>query len=301
MGPSLCTMLRRALDDAGSTGDVHAASRFSDNTARDRLDSRGVRTISCDLSRREALATLPDATAVIYMAGQKFGTSGAPANTWGANVVMPSYAAERYRGARIVAFSTGNVYPLSPVSEGGLRETDPPSPVGEYGMSCLGRERVFEYHALRDASPLALVRLNYAVDLRYGVLVDIARRVVSGEPIDLRMGYVNVIWQGDANAQAIQCLAYATSPPFIVNVTGPEVLAVRDAATALAEKLGKSPVFQGEPARDALLSNSALAQELFGPPAVSTAQLIDWVADWTRQGGRQLGKPTHFEARDGAF
>ena len=301
MGPSLCTMLRRAFDEAGLQHRVFAASRFTDTAARDRLNASGVGVIQCDLTSRDALASLPSASAVIYMAGQKFGTTGAPANTWGANVVMPSLAAERYRRTRIVAFSTGNVYPLTPVSEGGSRETDAPAPVGEYGMSCLGRERVFEYHALRDASPLALIRLNYAIDLRYGVLVDIARRIVAGDAIDLAMGFVNVIWQGDANAQAIQCLTYATSPPFVINITGPEVVSVREAAESLGTKLGKEPVFRGTPARDALLSNSSLAQELFGAPTVSTSQLIDWVAQWVQRGGRQLGKPTHFEARDGAF
>jgi nucleoside-diphosphate-sugar epimerase len=301
MGPSLCTMLRRAFDEAGTSHRVVAASRFTDSGARNRLDAAGVQTIACDLSDRQALTVLPDAAAVVYMAGQKFGTTGAPASTWGANVIMPSLAAERYRNTPIVAFSTGNVYPLSPASEGGSRETDSPSPVGEYGMSCLGRERVFEYYAIRDASPLALIRLNYAVDLRYGVLVDIARRIIASESIDLAMGFVNVIWQGDANAQAIQCLTYATSPPFIINITGPEVLSVREAAEALGEKLGRQPVFRGAPSRDALLSNASLARELFGPPVVSTSRLIAWVAEWVQRGGRQLGKPTHFEARDGAF
>jgi hypothetical protein len=193
------------------------------------------------------------------------------------------------------------VYPLTPVIEGGSRETDTPAPVGEYGVSCLGRERVFEYHAMRDASPLAIVRLNYAVDLRYGVLVDLGRRILAGEPIDLAMGYVNVIWQGDANAQAIQCLTYATSPPFIVNVTGPDVLSVHDAALDLGDRLGRRPIFHGDAATDALLSDASLARELFGPPAVTTRQLIAWVADWLKRGGRLLEKPTRFEARDGAF
>lgn len=301
MGPSLAVMVRRALDVAGRSDRVIAVSRFSDHAVQDRLHANNVQTIACDLADRSAMAALPDAPSVIYMAGQKFGTARAPAMTWAANVVLPALAAERFRGSRIVAFSTGNVYPLTPANEGGSAERDAPSPVGEYGMSCLGRERVFEFHALRDGSPLALVRLNYAIDLRYGVLVDLARKLLAGETIDLRMGYVNVIWQGDASAQAIQCLTYATSPPFVVNVAGPEVLSVRDTALLLGERLGRHPVFSGEPGREALLSNSSLARELFGPPAVSTSQLIRWVGEWAARGGSFLDKPTHFETRDGAF
>lgn len=301
MGPSLTLMLRRALDECGTRSRVIAVSRFADNHVRERLRSKGVDTVACDLSDASALESLPDAPSIIYMAGQKFGTARAPASTWGANVVIPSLVAERFRKRRIVAFSTGNVYSLTPVDEGGSRETDEPAPIGEYGMSCLGRERVFEYYALRDGSPLALVRLNYAIDLRYGVLVDLARRILSGTVIDLRMGFVNVIWQGDANAQAIQCLSYATSPPFVVNITGEEVLSVREAAEQLGRHLGRAPTFIGEPDTQALLSNATLARELFGAPTVSTMQLIAWVAEWLSHGGRTLDKPTHFETRDGAF
>jgi hypothetical protein len=301
MGPSLATMLQRAFSELGRRDRVLAVSRFADRPARERLEARGLKVIACDLSDAEAVRALPDAPSIIYMAGQKFGTAASPAATWGANVVVPAIAAARFRGSRIVAFSTGNVYPLSPVTEGGSREIDAPAPVGEYGMSCLGRERVFEYHALRDGTPLAIIRLNYAIDLRYGVLVDIARRIVAGEPIDLRMGHVNVIWQGDANAQAIQSLSYATSPPFVVNVTGPETLAVREAAERLGIILKRQPVFSGAPAKDALLSDASVARDLFGPPTVSTDQLIEWVGDWVARGGADLRKPTHFETRDGAF
>ena len=294
-------MVRRAMDSAGGGRRVIAVSRFSDSALRTQLDAAGIETVACDLSDPSAVSALPDAPSIIYMAGQKFGTARSPASTWGANVVVPSFVAERFRGRRITAFSTGNVYPLTPVAEGGSRESDLPAPVGEYGMSCLGRERVFEYHAIRDGSPLALVRLNYAVDLRYGVLVDIARRIIAGEPIDLRMGHVNVIWQGDANAHAIQSLGYATSPPFVINVTGAETLAVHDVALALGNALGRSPAFDGEPGREALLSNATLAHDLFGPPVVSTELLVRWVADWVGRGGRLLGKPTGFETRDGTF
>lgn len=301
MGPSLALMIRRAFEALGRQDRVVAVSRFGKSELRSRLEASGLTTIVCDLAEREAVAGLPVTSSVIYMAGQKFGTAASPAATWGANVVAPAIAAERFRGSRIVAFSTGNVYPLSPVTEGGCRESDAPAPVGEYGMSCLGRERVFEYQSLRDGTPLALLRLNYAIDLRYGVLVDLARRILAPEPIDLRMGHVNVIWQGDANAQALQSLAYATSPPFVVNVTGAETLAVRDAAERLGLILGRSPTFTGEPSPDALLSDASMARDLFGPPSVSTGELINWVGEWVGRGGAHLGKPTRFETRDGAF
>ena len=301
MGPSLASMLQRAFTEIGRRDRVFAVSRFGNSDARERLRASGLNVISCDLADRDAVRQLPDAACVVYMAGQKFGTAASPAATWGANVIVPAIAAERFRGSRIAAFSTGNVYPLTPVAEGGSRESDPVAPVGEYGMSCLGRERVFEYHSVRDGTPLAIIRLNYAIDLRYGVLVDIARRIIAGEPIDLTMGHINVIWQGDANAQAIQSLAYATSPPFVINVTGPETLAVREAAERIGELLGREPTFVGSPARDALLSDSSMARDLFGPPTVSTDRLIGWVAEWVGRGGTHLGKPTHFETRDGAF
>lgn len=301
MGPSLALMVRRAFEMLGRQDRVIAVSRFGNAAVREGLSAKGLEIISCDLSDREAVTRLPDAPSVIYMAGQKFGTAASPAATWGANVVVPAITAERFRGSRIVAFSTGNVYPLSPLAEGGSRECDPLAPVGEYGRSCLGRERVFEYYSLRDGTPLAIIRLNYAIDLRYGVLVDIARHIVAGDAIDLRMGHVNVIWQGDANAQAIQSLAYATSPPFVVNVTGPETLAVREAAERMGVLLNRKPKFVGAPASDALLSDASIARDLFGPPAISTDRLIEWVAEWVGRGGAHLGKPTHFETRDGAF
>ena len=226
MGPTLARMVRRGADQLGDGREVVAVSRFSSTHAMTQLEAWGVRAVRADLGDRDALAALPDAPNVIYMAGQKFGTRELPALTWVANTVVPALAAERYRGARVVAFSTGNVYPLTPVAAGGSREGDAPGPVGEYAWSCLGRERVFEHASRARGTPVAIVRLNYAVDLRYGVLVDIARKVLSGEPIDLRMGHVNLIWQGDASAQAIQCLPRASIPPMVVNVTGPETLSV---------------------------------------------------------------------------
>jgi nucleoside-diphosphate-sugar epimerase len=301
MGPSLARMVLRAASELGDGRAVVAVSRFSSAQAAARLESWGVRAVRADLTDRDALAALPDAPNVIFMAGQKFGTRELPALTWVANTVVPALAAERYRGARMVAFSTGTVYPLTPVTAGGSREGDPPGPVGEYAWSCLGRERVFEYASRARGTPVAIVRLNYAVDLRYGVLVDIARKVWSREPIDLRMGHVNLIWQGDASALAIQCLARASVPPLVVNVTGPETLSVRAVALELGRVLEREPVFTAGEEDDALLSNTTLAQSFFGPPTVSGETLLAWVAEWIRGGGTQLGKATHFEEREGNF
>ncbi|MDQ3810634.1 MAG: NAD(P)-dependent oxidoreductase [Chloroflexota bacterium] len=301
MGPTLARMARRALDELGRRDQVIAVSRWSSHETADRLRAAGVETIPCDLLDRTMVATLPDAPNVIFMAGQKFGTSDAPAATWAMNTVVPAIVAERYAGSRIVAFSTGNVYPLTPVARSGSRESDAVGPIGEYANSCVGRERVFEYYSARHGTLVAIVRLNYAIDLRYGVLVDIARRVAHGEAIDLRMGYVNVIWQGDANARALQCLEHAASPPFIINIAGREMLAIRDIANRFGETFGRPPNFIGQEAEDALLSDASLSERLFGPPIVSIDQMMAWVADWVRRGGPLLDKPTHFETRDGKF
>lgn len=301
MGPSLATMARRASDILGDGRRVFAVSRFSDQRAESALRAAGVETRRADLLDREALGRLPDAPNVIFMAGQKFGTRGNPAATWAMNVLAPAYVAERYAGARFVAFSTGNVYPLVPAAGPGSRETDAPQPVGEYAQSCLGRERVLEYMSGQHDSPLALVRLNYANALRYGVLTDLALAVRDGRPVDLTMGWVNVIWQGDANAMALRCLSHAAQPPFIINVAGDEHLRVREAAEAIGRLLGIEPRFTGTEAPDALLSDANRSRELFGPPRVSTPQLIDWTAQWVVAGGSTLEKPTMFQTRDGGF
>ena len=301
MGPTLSRMARRALDELGSRDRVIAVSRFSSAMAEQSLHECGIETIRCDLLDRGAVEALPDAPNIIFMAGQKFGTRDTPSSTWAMNVVLPSIAAERYAQSRVVSFSTGNVYPLSPVASGGSRETDAPAPIGEYAMSCLGRERIFEDASARRGTRVAIVRLNYAIDLRYGVLVDIALRVLRGDPIDLHMGHVNVIWQGDANDWALRCLAQASAPPFVVNVTGGETLSVRELATRFGELLHRAPTFTGIEAPDALLSNASLAHSLFGPPTVATSTLLEWVAEWVQAGRPLLGKPTHFEERTGAF
>jgi uncharacterized protein YbjT (DUF2867 family) len=301
MGPSLTSMLRQAATELGDRREIIAVSRFSSDAAARQLEDAGVRVVRADLGRRDAIARLPDAPNAIYMAGQKFGTRDLPSLTWAMNTLVPAMVAERFSASRIVAFSTGNVYPLSAVDGAGSRETDPLTPLGEYANSCVGRERVLEHVSRTAGARIAIVRLNYAVDLRYGVLVDIAHRLIAGEAVPLGMGYVNVIWQGDANAQAIRCLGLAASPPFVVNVTGPERLSVRDAASRLASLLGVRARFEGSEAPDALLSDTTLAQSVFGPPVVSTDTLIEWVASWVACGGTRLGKATKFEVRDGGY
>ncbi len=304
MGPSLARMARRAADqadDASSKRRVIAVSRFSTGTSRALLESAGVDTIAADLSDAAAVRALPDAPNVIFMAGQKFGTRDAPPATWAANTAVPTLVATRFTAARLVVFSTGNVYPLTPVEHGGSKETDPPAPIGEYASSCLGRERIFEYFAARNGQPLAIMRLNYATDLRYGVLVDIALAVMHAQPVDLRMGHVNVIWQGDANAVAIACLSHASSPPFIVNVTGTTTLRVRDVAARFGKLLKRAPVFVNEEAPDALLSDTTRMASTLGPPSIPADWMVATVAEWITRGGPILGKPTSFQTRDGRF
>ncbi|MDZ4863232.1 MAG: NAD-dependent epimerase/dehydratase family protein [Gemmatimonadota bacterium] len=301
MGPTLARMARRGLEAVGSGGRVVAVSRFRDPAVAAGLRADGIDVIAADLLDPVALAALPDAESVIFMAGQKFGTLGAPAETWAMNAIVPSRVAERFAGHRTVVFSTGNVYPLTPAAGGGPTEATPPGPIGEYAMSCLARERIFEDAALRYGTPVALVRLNYAIDLRYGVLLDTARRVLAGQPVPLAMGFVNVIWQGDANARSLQCLDLAATPADVLNLTGPDTISVRWLAERFGEFLGVTPIFRDTEAPDALLSNARRSVQLFGPLTVDLEQMLRWTVDWLRRGGRELGKPTHFEARDGRF
>jgi nucleoside-diphosphate-sugar epimerase len=301
MGPTVSRMAARAANQVGDGRRVFAVSRFGTPEVARALGAAGVETIVCDLLDREAVARLPDAPNVIFMAGQKFGTSDAPAITWAMNTIVPAICAERFRAARIVAFSTGNVYPLTPVARGGARETDSVGPVGEYASSALGRERVLEYYSARNRTPVAIIRLNYAIDLRYGVLADIALRVWRGDPVPLAMGHVNVIWQGDASRIAIEALAHAATPPFVVNVTGTETLAVRDIAEMFARAFEKSVRFKGKEREDALLSNTDRMRSTFSAPDVSLETMIRWIAEWIREDQPMLGKPTHFEERSGKF
>lgn len=296
MGPTLARMAKRA-DPARR---VIAVSRFSAG-GEEAFTAHGIEAVRCDLLDEEAVARLPDAPNVVYMPGRKFGSTGDEGTTWAINCYLPAVVCKKYRRSRIVAFSTGNVYPFTRPETGGPTEADPPNPVGEYGMTALGRERMFAYFSRRLGIPVAIIRLNYAVDLRYGVLVDLARKVKSGEPVDLAMGYFNTVWQGDANAQALRALAFCGVPPRVFNVAGPEVLSVREVCRRFGELFGTEPRFTGSEAETALLSNSRGTLGVLGPPRVPADQLIGWVADWLTSGGRLLDKPTHFEARDGKF
>jgi len=301
MGPSLARLAQRASAEAGVSRRVIGVARFSVPGSRDALERSGIETVAGDLLERDALARLPDAPNVVYMAGQKFGTSDDQPRTWATNVLAASLAAERFAGSRIVAFSTGNVYPLAAVSSGGPRESDPVGPVGEYAQSALGRERVLEYWSRRHGTPMAILRLNYAVEPRYGVLRDLADRLVRGEAIELAMGHVNIIWQRDANAIALRAMAHAASPPLVLNVTGPATVAVRDLAVRLGKSLGVVPRFTGREADTALLSNAARCTELFGAPPAAPFEMVSLVAEWVKAGGHGLGKPTHFQEREGRF
>lgn len=301
MGPSLARRAARAAGAAGVRMRIMGAARFSDAGAEGELQKHGVETYRADLLNDAELARLPDAPNVIFMAGRKFGSTGAESLTWAMNTVVPARVAERYRESRIVAFSSGNVYPLVPVVSGGAREATAPAPVGEYAQSVLGRERIFEHFSAQYGTQVCILRLNYAIDLRYGVLLDIGTQVYEDRHVDVRMGAVNVIWQGDANSVALRCLAHCQSPPMVLNLTGPETLSVSAVASRFGELFGKQPILEGTEASTALLNNAGLCHSRFGYPSVTADQMIQWTADWIAHEGRRLGKPTHFQTRDGKF
>ena len=301
MGPTLARMAKRASEAAGVKRRVIGVSRFSSPSLESQLQSWGVETVRCDLLDPASMAKLPDAANVVFMAGMKFGSTGQEWLTWAVNSFLPGLVADRYRNSKIAVFSTGNVYGLSPVNKGGSREEDALHPSGEYAMSCVGRERIFEHFSRANKTKMTILRLNYACELRYGALLDIALRVNSGQPVWLSMGYLNTIWQADASAMSLESLRYAATPPGVLNITGPELLSVRSIAEQFAKKLGKPVRFEGTESSDALLSNAAKSYELFGRPRVSAQQIIDWIADWVRKGGLTLAKPTHFEERVGHF
>lgn len=301
MGPTLARMAVRASQEAGSKRRVIGVARFSRPDLPEWLKKHGVEPLAWDLMDQAQLAKLPDAANVVVMTALKFGSTGRPGDTWAVNCWMPANICQRYAGSRIAAFSTGNVYPLTPITYGGSIENDPLAPIGEYAASCVGRERLYDYFSRSQGTRLSIVRLNYACELRYGVLVDLARQILAGEPIAVTMGAVNVIWQGDANAMTLQSLAHAASPPFVVNVAGPETLSVRRVCEHLGELLGKQPVFEGVEQGEALLSNGQLGHQMFGYPRVAIGQLCEWIAAWLKQGGELLDKPTKFQVRDGKF
>jgi nucleoside-diphosphate-sugar epimerase len=297
MGPTLARLAKRAAPNRRVIG----VARFSEAGLRESLERHGVECVQADLLDRGAVERLPRAPNVVFMAGRKFGSTGREDLTWAMNVFVPALVAEAFAHSRIVAFSTACVYPFVPAAGGGAREDVPTvPPPGDYANSCVGRERMFQYFSRLHGTPGRLIRLSYAIDMRYGVLHDLARRIAAREPIDLAMGHVNVIWQGDANSQVLRALAHCTTPASGLNVSGP-MQRVRDLAAGLGRRLGVEPVFVGTESPDAWLVNCDAATALFGPPEVGIETLLDWTAEWTRRGGASLGKDTHFSARDGQY
>ncbi|WP_120465026.1 NAD-dependent epimerase/dehydratase family protein [Paenibacillus aceti] len=301
MGPSLARLALNAVREGGLNKRIIGVSRFSNEEARRELEEAGIETISCDLLNDDELMKLPHADNIIYMAGNKFGTTGREHFTWGMNTYLPGRVAEKYKDSRIVVFSSGNIYPFMPVGSGGASEAITPEPIGEYAQSTLGRERIFEYHSHKNGTPMLFYRLNYAIDMRYGVLLEIAKSVNEQRAINLTMGHANVIWQGDANQMALRCLTECTNPPSIMNITGPETMSIRWAAEEFAKRLGKEAIFEGTEAELALLNNASKSHQRFGYPAVSLLQMIDWLAEWIEAGGATWNKPTHFQERKGKF
>jgi nucleoside-diphosphate-sugar epimerase len=298
MGPTLARMAKRAAPGRRVIG----VARFSDKELRRKLEAQGVECIGCDLLERDALERLPRAQNVVFMAGHKFGAAGNAAFTWAINVGVPTMVAEAFRDSRIVVFSTACVYPYAEVTGRGAGEGTPAlPPPGDYATSCVGREKAFEYGSLKHGTPGRLVRLEYAIDMRYGVLHDVGTKVFAGQPVDVTMGHVNVIWQGEANEQALRLLAHCTAPTSPINVSGPDVVSVRSLAAEFGKRFGKQPLVTGAESTTAWLVDTRAAQKLFGAPRVALSQMLDWQADWIRRGGENLGKPTHFETRDGKY
>ncbi|MBL9137617.1 MAG: NAD(P)-dependent oxidoreductase [Verrucomicrobiales bacterium] len=301
MGPSLAGLARRALDALGRSDPVIAVSRFREAGSRQWFHDRGIETIAADLFDPLAVAALPDTDTVLYLVGLKFGTSQNPAVTWAANTLIPAAIATRYCRSRIVALSTGNVYPLVSTSGPAASEDHPLTPIGEYPNAAVARERIFEWHSRSNDTPMVLVRLSYAVDLRYGILHDIARRVWLGQPVPLATGRFNCIWQGDANAMILRMIPHACHPPLVLNLTGPEALSVRDVALELGRLMHREPHFSGSESDTALLSDTRRCRDLLGDPTTTVDDMIRATADWVSQDRPSLGKPTHFEVRNGIY
>jgi nucleoside-diphosphate-sugar epimerase len=300
MGPTMARMAKRADEQAGVNRRIIGVSRFGSGDLRQRLASDGIETIACDLLDESALNQLPKAANVVYMPAMKFGSTGNEPLTWAMNAWLPSVVCQHYPNSRILAFSTGNVYGLTNLNRPS-QEEDIPNPVGEYAMSCLGRERMFQHFSKTLGIPAVIVRLNYATELRYGVLVDIAQKVWNGQPVEVGMGHLNAIWQSDANAAILEMLGHTTSPPTALNITGESALRIADLAAGFGQRMQKTVHLRGEENASALLSDSSRAHELFGKPETSTEQMLDWIAAWVMRDGESLGKPTHFESRDGKF
>lgn len=301
MGPTVAVLAKRAAEAAGVPLEVIAASRFSDAASRRRFEEQGVRTQQVDLLEPDSLRLLPDSANVIYLVGLKFGTSENPSLTWAINTLAPANLVASYPAARIVALSTGNVYPLVPVASGGATEAHPLTPLGEYANAAVARERLFEHASRKAGTPLAILRLTYAVELRYGILVDIARKVWSGEPVELSNGWFKCIWQGDACDLILRSLALAANPPAVFNLCCPQTLSVREVAMKFSELLGRPVTFAGQESGTALLNTPAKLCSQLGAPATPLDDVIRWTADWVKHGGRSLNRPTHFEVRNGRY
>ena len=301
MGPTLCKLTANAINKAGINKNIIAVSRFSNEDHAIDLKNNGIQIIKADLLNEDNLAALPDVPNIIYMAGRKFGTSEDQSLTWAMNAYLPGRVADRFKNSRIVAFSTGNVYPFVDVDSGGCTETDPTGPVGIYANSCLGRENIFRYFSKKNGTPTLIFRLNYAIDLRYGVLLEIARTVKAGLPLHITTGYFNIIWQGYANEAAVRCLLHCGSPAEIMNITGIETVSARETAEKFADIFGIRAQFAGIEQDTALLSNASRCMELFGTPEVSLDDMIMLTAEWVKNEGETLDKPTHFQEREGKF
>jgi hypothetical protein len=301
MGPDLARLTKHAIDIAGVKKEVIGVARFSEPGLQEELEQHGIKTYQTDLLVDKQLQELPVTKNVLYLAGTKFGTTGKESFTWAMNSYLPGRVAEKFKDSRIVVFSTGNVYPLMPIPSGGATEKEPTAPIGEYAQSCLGRERLFQYFSSINNTPTLIYRLNYANDVTYGVLLDIATAVKERRPVDLRMGYVNVIWQGEANEMAIRSLHHCTNPSKILNITGPDTASVRRIAEAFGLLFKEKPIFVNEEQNTALLSNASEAYRLFGPQRVSLQQMMELIAAWITAGGKTLNKPTHFQEREGKF
>ena len=301
MGPALAKLAIQAVRKSGASKKVIGVSRFSEPDLKEELNQRGIETISADLLEEDQLRALPEVKNVLYLAGTKFGTTGKESFTWAMNSYLPGRVAQKFKNSRVVVFSTGNVYPLTPITQGGATEDRLPEPIGEYAQSCLGRERLFQYYSSKNNTPVLIYRLNYANDVSYGVLMDIAKAVYHEKPIDLRMGNVNVIWQGDANEMALRALHNCEVPAKLLNITGPETASVRWLAAEFGKQFNKKPLFENAENPTALLSNASESFRLFGYPKVTLQIMIMVLAEWVKQGGKTINKPTHFQEREGKF